>query len=494
MALESTIPVLLFDQHRTPYRIETDGVDDQGPGVERVRAQQAGPCLYWARPDDDGSPARWTIADTSIVARVRDDQAITPLLRSLGGDWGRLFGFAPVKGGATASVWVRADGSVLLPFDPNEAIDCLWTEGYLDALTPRLERALGLGRRAYYGIRPVLPRSAQIAFRRRLARRQARTSFPRWPIETSLHDLYDLLYDLLARIIGQPLPALAPWPAGRQWAFVITHDVETAEGLAGIEPLRAVERRHGLVSAWNFVPERYPLPAEVRTGLVREGCEIGVHGLRHDGRDVASVEALAARLPAIQAYARAWGASGFRAPAMQRSWAAMRTLGFDHDSSFPDTDPFQPCRGGCCSWWPLQIGAVVELPLTLAQDHTLFVILDDPSPRVWIAKAQRLRERAGLAQVLVHPDYIATSGSLAAYEELLAAVATDTSAWFALPSEVSAWWRARAATRIDHGPHGWEPVGPASAEAVVKTLPVHPGGARNRTTKTDVSTHIETKA
>jgi peptidoglycan/xylan/chitin deacetylase (PgdA/CDA1 family) len=252
---------------------------------------------------------------------------------------------------------------------------------------------------------------------------------------------------------------------------VSTHDVESADGLAGIEPIRAVERRHGLVSSWNFVPERYALPASVRSVLVEEGCEIGVHGLRHDGRDLASDALFAARLPAMRAYAQQWGATGFRAPAMQRSWARMRTLGLDHDSSFPDTDPFQPSHGGCCSWWPLLIGPTVELPLTLPQDHTLFVILEGADPHLWLTKARLLRDRGGLAQVLVHPDYVRGTGSLVAYEELLESVTADTSAWLALPSQVSSWWRARHATGIVAGPHGWEASGPAASEAVVTPLP-----------------------
>jgi hypothetical protein len=471
MALESTAPVLFLDQHRIPYRVVADEVGDTIPRVERTRTAEAGaPSLYWLRPHGNAPAARWMIAGTSVVARLCDDRVIAPVLRSLGGDWSRIAVLERVGGPGSAAVWGRDDGSVLLPFDPNEAVENLRTEGYLEALTPRLERALRLGERAYYEIRPLVPRSVQVAFRRRLARRQARTIFPRWPVETSLHDLDDLLVSLLAAVVGEPIPALAPWPAGRSWALVLTHDVETAEGFAGIEPLRAVERRHDLVSAWNFVPERYPLPAEVRTGLTREGCEIGVHGLRHDGRDVASETALAARLPAIRTYAASWEATGFRAPAMQRSWTAMCRLGFDHDASFPDTDPFQPCRGGCCSWLPFMIGPVVELPLTLAQDHTLFVILGERGPQRWITKTRLLRERAGLAQVLVHPDYIA-SGSLEAYEGWLAAFVTDRSAWFALPSQVSAWWRARAATRVVAGPHGWQAVGPASSEAAVITLP-----------------------
>ena len=72
----------------------------------------------------------------------------------------------------------------------------------------------------------------------------------------------------------------------------------------------------------------------------------------------------------------------------------MPLLGFDYDSSYPDTDPFEPAAGGCCTWLPFFNGDLVELPITLPQDHTLFVILRRDS-RLWLEKADVLRRAAG---------------------------------------------------------------------------------------------------
>jgi hypothetical protein len=472
VAIESSGPVLVLDVHRTPYAIAG------APRSPRGTAHRVGWLgnahddvrLFWVIPDDRWSVRRWELAGIPLVTRVVDDD-LAAVRRDLGGRWERTASLVAAGEQGTAAVWARPDGSVLLPFDPNEAITTLLTEAYLGALTPGVERVGALARRGYYRVRPVLPRRAQIGLRRLLARRQIRTGFPRWPCEPALHDLYDLLLGWAAEVLGQPVPTLAPWPAGHQWAQVLTHDVETAEGLAGIEVLREIERRHGLGSSWHFVPRRYDLPTSVRDALVREGCEIGVHGLYHDGRDLESDEILAVRLPAMQTYASEWEATGFRAPSMQRSWAMIARLGFDHDMSSPDTDPFQPCRGGCCSWWPVMDGPVVELPLTLAQDHTLFEILQERSPQVWIDKTEVLRARRGLAQVLVHPDYIDVPGVVAAYESYLERYAGDADVWHALPSEVSAWWRSRAASRIVAGADGWEVHGPAAPRAEVLLAP-----------------------
>ena len=56
------------------------------------------------------------------------------------------------------------------------------------------------------------------------------------------------------------MPYLNPWPAGKDYALLLTHDVETAVGRDNIEELRAPERERGFRSSWNFVPERYDTP------------------------------------------------------------------------------------------------------------------------------------------------------------------------------------------------------------------------------------------
>src|SRR5206468_56780 len=149
-----------------------------------------------------------------------------------------------------------------------------------------------------------------------------------------------------------PLPYLAPWPQGRTWSLVLTHDVETAAGVDAVGALRDIEIESGYRSSWNFVPERYETPDRLVASLIGDGFEIGVHGLRHDGRDLESLETLTDRLPRMQAAAARWGAVGFRSPATQRRWEWMPELGFDYDSSYPDTDPYEPQPGGCCSWLP----------------------------------------------------------------------------------------------------------------------------------------------
>jgi hypothetical protein len=406
----------LFDYLRVPYRVDPDLEPAPGWGV--------------LQPDRPG---------------------VRQLL------WPR--GTIPVYSALAEEPAVDADGALVLPFDPAEAMTGAWSERYLGGD----KRALT--RRAYYAVRPALPRCAQIGLRRLYSRVQARTSFPRWPAEPGLHDLYDSVLGLAAELAGEPVPWIAPWPTGHSWAVVLTHDVETEAGYRSCEPLRELEVAFGFRSSWNFVPRRYRVEQSRVEQLLADGFEVGVHGLYHDGRDLASLGVLRERLPAIREYARRWHAVGFRSPATHRVWEWMPLLGFDYDSSYPDTDPFEPMGGGCCTWLPYFNEGLVELPITLPQDHTLFVILRrDESP--WLEKAALLRARGGMALLITHPDYMREPERLDAYARFLADVGDD-GAWRALPREVSAWWRRRAASRLERTEDGWRVSGPAADEAAV---------------------------
>ena len=180
---------------------------------------------------------------------------------------------------------------------------------------------------------------------------------------------------------------LSLWPRGHSWSFVLTHDVERARGYRALEGLRRIERDAGYVSSWNFVPLRdYGVEASVLDGLRAEGCEVGVHGLHHDGRDLDEAH-LPARLRRMRAFADEWQAVGFRSPSLLRDFDVIPTLGFEYDSSYPDTDPLQAQAGGCCSWLPFHNRDVVELPITLPQDHNLFELLGESDETLWHEKA-----------------------------------------------------------------------------------------------------------
>ncbi len=437
---EACHPFAFFDYFRVPYKVRPELAAEQhgrDPGPVHV--------VQLAEPSGGaGRSLRWVDGTTAPGARLGQYRM------------GELTFFAHVRG----EVQRDEDGSVLLPFDPGELMLRFWSEGYGRSGPSALVRG-------YYLVRPLLPRRVQLRLRRSYTRVQERSPFPAWPVEDSLHGFYRWLFGVLAELAGQPVPFLGPWPDGRSWALVLTHDVETAAGCGQLELLREPERALGYRSSWNFVPLRYRVPDGLLRDLRAEGCEVGVHGLRHDGRDLGSARLLARRLPEIRSYAEHWQAVGFRSPGTQRRWDLMPRLGFCYDSSYPDTDPYEPQPGGCGSYLPFVNRDLVELPITLPQDHTLFSILQQPDARVWLDKARLLRVRQGMVLALTHPDYAVDRRVASGYRELLSAFAGDRTAWPALPREVAAWWRERAASVLVRGEGGWRVDGPAAARGQV---------------------------
>src|SRR5206468_1742054 len=109
----------------------------------------------------------------------------------------------------------------------------------------------------------------------------------------------------------------------------------------------------------------------------------------------------------------------------------------------------------------------VELPITLVQDHTLFDLLQHQDETLWVEKAKLLREHGGMALVLTHSDYVELPNLVDSYRRLLQEFADDSSAWKALPREVSAWWRQRGQSTIEDHDGEWQVVGAAADEAQV---------------------------
>lgn len=484
---EASHPFAFLDYFRVPYEVRGHAGASQRIGRLQPTDSSVGRSLVWRRADGSRKLSRlnragqYKLGAFTLVGHV-DRTDPRALLGSLGRGWYPTEPIVDPRGRQVASVWADADGSVYLPFDPGEVMRYLWSEGYTTighaAVTRRIRRLIIRG---YYLVRPLLPRPAQLRLRRTLASRQGSPSFPRWPIEHSLHDLYDWLLAVLTTVAGEPVPYVDLWPGGKSWAFVLTHDVETSTGLRNMPLLRDAERRHGYSSSWNLVAERYPVDDETVRTLHDDGCEVGVHGLRHDGRDVGSRRLLRQRLPAMRAHAAKWDAVGFRSPATQRSWKLMPSLGFDYDTSYTDTDPYEPQPGGCCTYLPFFNEQMVELPITLPQDHTLFEILQHTDGKLWIDKARDIRDRGGMVLVLAHPDYAVDARLAEAWRGLLDEFAGDETAWQALPRDVASWWRRRASSSLFREGDAWYVGGPAADEGRVRlTVPSGADVVRSR--------------
>ena len=121
----------------------------------------------------------------------------------------------------------------------------------------------------YYFAKPAIPLRVRLAFRRILATHLRQKYAHVWPINEN----------------AGKVPAQWPgWPEGKKFAFVLTHDVEGTRGLERCRALADLEISRGFRSAFNFVPEgEYRITDPLLGFLRRNGFEVGVHDLHHDG-------------------------------------------------------------------------------------------------------------------------------------------------------------------------------------------------------------------
>jgi peptidoglycan/xylan/chitin deacetylase (PgdA/CDA1 family) len=302
----------------------------------------------------------------------------------------------------------------------------------------------------YYAIKPAIPRALQLRLRRAYAHRQAKSTFPRWPIEPVLVERQrDELRARLRSNGSARVPLINFWPDASRFASILTHDVEGPSGVRNVSRVLEVEQRHGFRSSWNFVARWYPIEDGLFEHIRARGGEIGLHAIKHDGKLFESRASFEGELPAIHHYLRKWGAVGFRSPATHRNADWMPELACLYDSSFPDTDPYEPQPGGCCSILPYFLDDLVELPITLVQDHTLFEILRTADIEPWTTKSDWIIRNHGLINIITHPDYLDTPRRLRMYEEFLQYLSSQQGGWHALPREVAAWWRRRAKLRCE---------------------------------------------
>jgi hypothetical protein len=124
--------------------------------------------------------------------------------------------------------------------------------------------------------------------------------------------------------------------------------------------------------------------------------------------------------------------------------------------------------------FPFFLAHMVELPYTMPQDHTLIHLLHRSPIEIWTMKAKWIESLGGMILTLVHPDYCGSGRYLEEYETLLKQLNEIQSAWRALPSQVSAWWRNRDRMRLIVRGDSPYIEGPGSERAVARRLSSEP--------------------
>lgn len=360
------------------------------------------------------------------------------------------------------------DGTVLLPFDANEIVNNLRYERYV---TPSGVQSWTRVRDAYYLLRPILPVSVRKYLQRIYLRDWNTIPFPTWPLDRTADILLEKLLVLAMRAMGVTrLPFIWYWPEGHQACAILTHDVETVAGRDFCRPLMDIDDAFGIKASFQVVPERrYGVPNDYLQEMRSRGFEVNVQGLDHDGDLFYGRERFLEKARKINAYAVEFNARGFRSPVLYRNTDWFQHLNFSYDMSVPNVARLEAQRGGCCSVMPYFLpGGVTELPLTTAEDYTLFHVLNEYSTRVWKQQIKTILDAHGLMTFIIHPDYVLTKRPQDVFKELLEEISrlrADEGVWVTLPREVDEWWRARSAMTLVPNGDGWKIQGPGSERA-----------------------------
>ena len=91
----------------------------------------------------------------------------------------------------------------------------------------------GFRNQLFYTLKPLIPRPVQIFLRRQIAQHKRRKNGYQWPIDPNA---------------AKPPEGWPGWPDGKQFALVLSHDVDTLKGYNNVLKLADIEEGLGFRS------------------------------------------------------------------------------------------------------------------------------------------------------------------------------------------------------------------------------------------------------
>ena len=399
----------------------------------------------------------------------RDEEALRETIAEVAGHPIEFSGSPPPEGAAALfalferdpldAVTQRADGTWVLPYHPWVAYRQVVEERYLAPKGPPLHARLRL---PYH----VVPGRLRLALYPFVAGRsdlepESCPPDPGWPIERRIDELRASLYRAIREeaLLTGSYPALdeddpverGPWPGGRLYPLMVTHDVDTKEGMALAGQVLDEMVALGVRPCFFLVGHGYPWDTGFIDAVHQAGGEIGLHGDLHDNRIAwLNADRVGRRLDSCRRLIRRHDILGFRAPSMLVSDALYEALGprFAWDSSVPDTDTHTLLgpRRGCGTTFPFRRGETLVLPTTMPADDRLELLgyhgLDklDVLRRKWL----HIRQTGGLCHFITHPEPHLFGRSVVRdiYRAVIGEILDRGEAWVATPSEVASYWRS----------------------------------------------------
>lgn len=282
--------------------------------------------------------------------------------------------------------------------------------------------------------------------------------FPAYPKDGSVQALDALLRSCVSRLAGPAgLPRRSPWPGGKSYAFMLSHDVDSGWLYRdrNLDRFLNEERRYGVRGAWYVVGNLYAHDFAKLDRLAGEGHELGLHGDNHDHKIAfLSNDEMNRRLSPCRSLIDRYAMWGFRSPNYLRTPRLFRALRryFRYDTSMHDSyNPTQRVgliREGCSTTAPFRLfegsDDMLELPVTVPEDYEFYdpakgaASVVDPQ---W-AQIEEVKRQGGLATLVIHtePHFSARKDCFEAFSEILRRVAADPNCWIATGKEIAAHW------------------------------------------------------
>jgi peptidoglycan/xylan/chitin deacetylase (PgdA/CDA1 family) len=250
------------------------------------------------------------------------------------------------------------------------------------------------------------------------------------------------------RLSGMRLPRKT-WK-GKKSCCIVTHDVDTKQGLARARPIKKLEEKYNIESTWYVPTKHYSLDSGTIKDLANHG-EVGVHGAQHSGNLVSlpSKKLFQLLYEAKQLLEKVSGSSveGFRSPLLQHNSTILEQLkkaDYSYDTSIPTWEPKHPqtmSPFGIGTVFPLSIYGLIEIPVSIVQDHQLLYVSGLTARETlvqWFSFMSVVKEVGGCNVLLSHPEYkLFDAENLFLFEDFLNALTADKESWITTPNSVA---------------------------------------------------------
>jgi len=234
----------------------------------------------------------------------------------------------------------------------------------------------------------------------------------------------------------------------REPLVVLTHDIDTGDGLTRSLEIAEFEEEYGLRSLWNIVPKSYKLNQNVLHMLLERGHEIGLHGIWHTNQEAfLRKERMRKELSALNPFITEFNITGYRSPSWYRTSGMFDVLAefFKYDLSCLDNDFICPGgNGGVGMIRPYAIRKnLLELPCTIPYEAPIFHGYSQQSLfEYWKPKIDWLIQVGGMLLVNTHPDlnYLGNDTVRESYNKLLRYFREHQIKW-SLPGDLTLQYR-----------------------------------------------------